>query len=512
MKKFYALAVAVAAAVSANAQLYVCGAGDGLGWEPTTPLEATTDASGNYTFTVDNLTEFKMSTAKGNWDAFNGGALWCSPSQATFGTPIELVKGDANIRTPWPGNYTVTVSPDYKTAIFTTDTPKPIEKIDIYVRGDMNGWGAPADWKFQTEDYIHYSLTCKIPAGQQFKIADANWSRANYGGQAAYGTYTWWYNSSNASFAQDFDGTIEFDFEAGAESIEVNFKEAPFVEPGVDYQVYGTLFGQYMTDTPMTNNEGTWTLSDVYTEGGRFWIRRYDNGTLDTTLGVASDAAMLPLLDTTYETSDAANVQGWWLERGLYTIIYNAKMRTVTITGNVYPATYEIPETLYIIGTVDGEVWSTTNPLATQKEGDIFTANNVTVDAAEGSEYGYFSFLPAPAADWDEANSNDRYGASTLDALVELGEPSQMFIFRAASGNAGSCNAWKIVPGDYDFTVDFANMTLTVVKAGTTGVSDITTAAEAPVYYNLQGVRVANPANGLFIEVRGGASRKVIIK
>ena len=34
----------------------------------------------------------------------------------------------------------------------------------------------------------------------------------------------------------------------------------------------------------------------------------------------------------------------------------------------------------------------------------------------------------------------------------------------------------------------------------------------APVYYNLQGVRVAQPESGLYIEVKGGKSRKVFIR
>lgn len=33
---------------------------------------------------------------------------------------------------------------------------------------------------------------------------------------------------------------------------------------------------------------------------------------------------------------------------------------------------------------------------------------------------------------------------------------------------------------------------------------------EAPVYYNLQGVRVSNPENGIFIEVRGNNARKIV--
>ena len=44
-----------------------------------------------------------------------------------------------------------------------------------------------------------------------------------------------------------------------------------------------------------------------------------------------------------------------------------------------------------------------------------------------------------------------------------------------------------------------------------TGVSSIVSDSEvAPVYYNLQGVRVANPEKGLYIVVKGGKSQKVI--
>lgn len=48
----------------------------------------------------------------------------------------------------------------------------------------------------------------------------------------------------------------------------------------------------------------------------------------------------------------------------------------------------------------------------------------------------------------------------------------------------------------------------------TQGVNDVIAAdAEvAPVYYNLQGVRVANPANGLYIKVVGEKASKVLVK
>ena len=62
---------------------------------------------------------------------------------------------------------------------------------------------------------------------------------------------------------------------------------------------------------------------------------------------------------------------------------------------------------------------------------------------------------------------------------------------------------------EYVFTFDPETLALTVDK--TSGVADIEAAEELPaVYYNLQGVRVANPENGLYLEVRGNNVRKVV--
>lgn len=62
--------------------------------------------------------------------------------------------------------------------------------------------------------------------------------------------------------------------------------------------------------------------------------------------------------------------------------------------------------------------------------------------------------------------------------------------------------------------LDMPDMPIKVTFNGevkTDGISDIEIDSNAaPVYYNLQGVRVANPENGLFIEVRGNKAVKVI--
>ncbi len=65
---------------------------------------------------------------------------------------------------------------------------------------------------------------------------------------------------------------------------------------------------------------------------------------------------------------------------------------------------------------------------------------------------------------------------------------------------------WAQAPGNGVFAgvFNFGN--------GNTGVTDVNVEANdaAPVYYNLNGVRVENPANGIFIEKRGSKVSKVI--
>ena len=58
------------------------------------------------------------------------------------------------------------------------------------------------------------------------------------------------------------------------------------------------------------------------------------------------------------------------------------------------------------------------------------------------------------------------------------------------------------------------NVTSVKKVGGTSGIEDIDAAANnAPVeYYNLQGVRVANPANGLYIRRQGSTATKVLIR
>ena len=61
------------------------------------------------------------------------------------------------------------------------DDRPPFVSSGIYLRGEINSWGAPTAWEFSDEGNGVYRLYDKIVSGQ-FKVADSSWSSAcNYG-------------------------------------------------------------------------------------------------------------------------------------------------------------------------------------------------------------------------------------------------------------------------------------------------------------------------------------------
>jgi hypothetical protein len=81
--------------------------------------------------------------------------------------------------------------------------------------------------------------------------------------------------------------------------------------------------------------------------------------------------------------------------------------------------------------------------------------------------------------------------------------------FKLESVEAGDYDVYGIIRLSTDGSVQMAPTEF--VLASTVGVSTIAAENAAPVYYNLQGVRVANPEKGLFIQVSGNNAVKVAL-
>lgn len=91
--------------------------------------------------------------------------------------------------------------------------------------------------------------------------------------------------------------------------------------------------------------------------------------------------------------------------------------------------------------------------------------------------------------------------------------------------NIYKCTDEEITEGYYEYYVDlctngnigdkgYIDMTLSFgFDMPKSGVANVAVDADAPVeYYNLQGVKVANPSNGIFVRRQGSEVKKVIIK
>lgn len=174
-------------------------------------------------------------------------------------------------------------------------------------------------------------------------------------------------------------------------------------------------------------------------------------------------------------------------------LVFNPEAKTLLITGQSKEAVY-----CYAVhGEVfDGATWTSGN----MEEVDgkwVLTAAIVPgsfglmqMDAESLKQTGWFAGVQV----------GEEVPAFTLD---NLGQPQ-------AVTDEGCVNWSSNLEGEYTFTFDPEALSLTVTEAS--GIASVIVDNDAPaVYYNLQGVEVANPVRGIYIQVRGTSVKKVVL-
>ena len=104
---------------------------------------------------------------------------------------------------------------------------------------------------------------------------------------------------------------------------------------------------------------------------------------------------------------------------------------------------------------------------------------------------------------WDEFNAKAICIAD--DATVELDQATPLYKYAGSN-----CKANIATGKEYKVTIDLNANTITISES--TAVEGIEVEEGEAVYYNLQGVKVANPENGVFIKVQGNKASKVLVK
>lgn len=285
--------------------------------------------------------------------------------------------------------------------------------------------------------------------------------------------------------------------------------EQPSDEPETLYVIGNSVDGESWTamTNEMTFADGVYTWSGDLLGSG-FKINNGSWADDNYNIGAPENAGALEL-DKAYNVVAAANsgniVFADFISVENATVVYDPEKMTVTVTGDpVYPEP-ETPEALYIIGNIKDLDWNPANGIAgveTEKGSGIFTFTGIELV----NETAYFTFVNIKTDDWGTINDGThRYGpAAGQNAALTVGDKEVKF---QLAGDA----SFNIAGGLYDFTVDFNTWTFSVV-ANTSGVSSINT-ENAPVeYYNLQGVKVANPQNGVYIIRQGNTTKKAVIR
>lgn len=155
------------------------------------------------------------------------------------------------------------------------------------------------------------------------------------------------------------------------------------------------------------------------------------------------------------------------------------------------PTPIEVPENLYIMGEAFGSNLMWPNLLVMEKEGNKFTYSGV----ADNSQPNFFVFTTNNESEIS-ANANALHTAEQNVAVDNTYELVQGY------------ETMLIAEGSYTLTVTYYDyrIELSITNYDSSAL-DITNDAAAPVeYFNLQGVRVAEPAAGALYIVRQGST------
>lgn len=401
------------------------------------------------------------------------------------------------------------------------------QAADYYLIGGFNNWTLKAaNCLFTAAEDGTYVLDYEGDLTSGFKINDGTWSNdaANFGSNGSALQLGQPYTMKVGGDSKDIALTekivnphLVLNVADPAKPVLTITGQSQEVE--YKYGIHGEIFGDpaWSTLDMVENESGKWVLTAEVVAGG-FGIKVMDASTGNQTGwfyadgdGVLGSAQLGQALVVKEEGVNFASTLV-----GTFTFTFDPNAMTLTVSGkgtDEPDPVVTVPENLYIVGNIAGCVWDTVNAPALTKSGNTFTIESVEiVSASEEIAEGFFSFITVRGADWDtEVNTGDRFGASMPDEVIEA--PATVTLVPYLAGvNASAAASWMIEAAVYDITVDFAAMTVNVVKVGD-GISAIEADNNAPaVYYNLQGVEVAEPANGLFIEVRGNQVRKVTLK
>lgn len=186
--------------------------------------------------------------------------------------------------------------------------------------------------------------------------------------------------------------------------------------------------------------------------------------------------------DNKFEVAEAAN----------YDIVCDLDKETVTVTKAAYQDFALNFPALYLVGDATPGGWDL--PKASMLKQDA--TNPVVYSGSVTLTAGEFKLC---------INTQTGYGQTFF--LVDPNDPTKMVF-------GGDDNKWKVTEtGDYDISANVKDLTISIKKHETAGISRITGEAKAaPEYFTLTGVKVSRPVSGVYVKRENGTCTKVVVK
>lgn len=298
------------------------------------------------------------------------------------------------------------------------------------------------------------------------------------------------------------------------------YSDSQIVASGTDYCVWTTTAGGNDTPTTETFNiyfdntssnwstpyihywgasESTWPGVPMVRHKDNVWVYAVPAGTTGCLFNAGNgDATKTP--DFVASANHIYTTAG---DRG----VYDGQ------GGNSDDKPGSYPETLYLIGNLNGMTWDTTRPVAASGNNGYYLWNGIQFDNS-GDGSAYFSFITRTGANWDVVNQGDRYGSEAFNNGMEnfalsIGAEGNI-VLNAAGVSSMGATAWQITPGKYNVEANLSTMRVRVTDPA--GADDAIVDGDAPVeYFNFFGLPVQTPTHGFYIRRQGAVVTKVYI-
>lgn len=348
------------------------------------------------------------------------------------------------------------------------------------------------------------------PAGGEFvgtvtvKVTPVNctsaWYKIGNGQQVSVTSATTFTLGKEMSDGQSVTVTWSATGESGEKSGSLTFKKvaAPTVDPNAVYYDNSTSkWSQPYVHYWGGDSESKWPGEAMKKFNGDIWMYVVPSGTTGLVFNNGEGTQTGDLACTTGHLYDSNGDKG----------AFNG------LTPDPDPTPDPVvgmPEQLYVLGNLKGNSWNPSAGVSMTKLGNSFVADGVELEAAPGESNCYFNLTDKLGSDWDNLNAAaNRYGAAKEGEVLSVGSPVAMTKY-AVGVNSSACKSWAIQPGKYNLVADFGNNTV-YTRDLVTGILTEFGGAEPAVYFNLQGVKVDNPGQGVYIVRRGTKVSKVVI-